>query len=169
MNDGLLVLGVRFSVELLALGGDVAPQATLPADGACTLDLETDLVCWRSGRWEVEVLARHIGGAIILDGKQVDGLGVMKSGSHDGQGKSSANAVVFKRSYAITCAVDKTNVRRWDQRCTQHVESGVDEMEERQRKRRGQHSLDGRSGVYHDDRDCLRWSVKCVWEQETSK
>lgn len=48
-------------------------------------------------------------------------------------------------------------------------ENGVDEMEERQRKRRGQHSLDGRSGVYHDDRDCLKWSVKCVWEQETSK
>lgn len=112
MKDGLLVLGVRFSVELLALGGDVAPQATLPADGAGTLDLETDLVCWRSRRWKVEVLARHIRRAIILDGEQVDSLSVMKSGSHGGQRKSSANAVEFKRSYAITCAVDKTNERR---------------------------------------------------------
>ena len=91
----LLVLMVVLPAELLAFGGNVHPKTTLSTDGACTLDLEPDLVVWvRAGR-KIDVFSSDVRSPVILQWDQIDILCLLLNRrSHAGWKQANACLVV---------------------------------------------------------------------------
>ena len=74
---------VLLAIELLALGRDIHPETSLPADGARALNLEPDLVMRAGARRKVDVVTRNVRRAIVPQRQEVDVLGtLLHGGSH---------------------------------------------------------------------------------------
>jgi hypothetical protein len=82
LSANLLVLCESITLKLFVLGRDIAPQASLSANGACTLNDKADVVrSRRRRRRHVNVRAYNIGSTIVFEGKEVDLL-VASDGRH---------------------------------------------------------------------------------------
>jgi hypothetical protein len=67
------------AIKVLPFFREVDPQASMPADGAGSLDDETKEITFISRRREINVSSRYIGRAIILQWQEID----MAWGGHD--------------------------------------------------------------------------------------
>lgn len=74
---------VLLTTELLAFGRNIYPETTLSANGARSLDLESDLVVRLGDCWQVDVVACHVWRAIISEREEIDILGSLLHRSHD--------------------------------------------------------------------------------------
>ena len=85
MMVSLLVLSIVVTVEALAFGGDIHPQATLATYRARALDLDADNIAGICGGRQEDVLSLDVRSARVGQWQQVHRLRLRGCG-HDGVG-----------------------------------------------------------------------------------
>lgn len=123
----------RMAVERLALLGDVHPETALSADRAGALNDKPEHVV-RVGRgWEVDVPSRHIGGAIILQWKQVNRTG----SAHGAAGLYRRSDWAKLRAWAFRTGIgDHQHGQGLEKTASGRKNESIEKVESRAEKRR---------------------------------